>query len=123
MRLPSGVTSREKYRLTLKTFNTSLGLEVRLSLKLKSMSQKKRKKSALIISRHRKRFWTTQKQFWQWSREGIVVKTNDYPLTGTFVRDDDETLVVIQKMVLNFSNPVHLREVLASKQLMKSKRN
>jgi len=87
------------------------------------LSQKKRKKSALIICRNRKRFWTTQKQFWQWSREGIILKTNDYPLTGSFVRDDDETLVVIQNMVLNFANPVHLREVLASKRLMKSKRN
>jgi hypothetical protein len=34
-----------------------------------------KKKTALVVCRDRKQFWTTQAQFWQWVREGVVVKT------------------------------------------------
>lgn len=48
----------------------------------KKDKKKKRKKTALVVCSDRKEFWTTQKQFWQWVREGVVVKTYDQPLTG-----------------------------------------
>lgn len=85
------------------------------------MSKKKRKKSALVVCQNEKRFWTTQKQFWQWVRDGRVVKTTDYPLTGFFKRENEETLVLIKNTVLNLAHPVHLREVLDTKRFMKSK--
>ena len=85
------------------------------------MSKKKRKKSALIICQNEKRFWTTQKQFWQWVRDQVVIKTNDYPLTGFFTRENEETLVLLQNTVLNLAHPIHLREVLEAKRYMKSK--
>ena len=75
----------------------------------------KRKKNALVVSRDAKRFWTTQKQFWQWVREGAVVKTGDVPLTGVFVRDHEELLVVLSNTVLNLACPNHLRESLQSR--------
>ena len=34
--------------------------------------KKRKKKTALVICRDRKQFWTTQTQFWQWVREGVV---------------------------------------------------
>jgi hypothetical protein len=36
--------------------------------------KKKKKRTALVVCRDRKQFWTTQAQFWQWVREGVVVK-------------------------------------------------
>jgi hypothetical protein len=66
-----------------------------------------------------KRFWTTQKQFWQWVREGVIVKTDDYPLTGSFVRDHDELLVVLSNTVLNLGCPNHLREALRSRRMLR----
>lgn len=85
------------------------------------MSKKKRKNSALVVCQNEKRFWTTQKQFWQWVRDGLVVKTTDYPLTGFFKRENEEKLIVVQRTVLNLAHPIHLREVLDSKRFMKSK--
>ncbi len=64
-----------------------------------------------------KQFWTTQAQFWQWVRDGIVVKLHDYPLTGHFVRDHEETAVLISNTVLNLAYPNHLREALTSRRL------
>ena len=49
-----------------------------------STKKKRKKKTALVICKDRKQFWTTQTQFWQWVRDGVVVKTGDryrpYPL-------------------------------------------
>ena len=42
------------------------------------------KKTALIISNNEKQYWITQKQFWNMVREGVVVQTGDFPLTGRF---------------------------------------
>jgi hypothetical protein len=64
-----------------------------------------------------KQFWTTQAQFWQWVRDGIVVKSHDCPLTGHFVRDHEETAVLISNTVLNLAYPNHLREALTSRRL------
>ncbi len=81
--------------------------------------QKKRKCNALVVCRDRKQFWTTQKQFWQWVREGVVVKTGDAPLAGLFVRDHEELLVVLSNTVLNLACPNHLRESLQSRRAAK----
>jgi hypothetical protein len=75
----------------------------------------KRKKNALVVCRDTKRFWTTQKQFWQWVREGVVVKTGDVPLTGLFAREHEELMVVLSNTVLNLACPNHLRESLQSR--------
>jgi hypothetical protein len=83
----------------------------------KKKSQKKKKKTALIICRDRKEFWTTQKQFWQWAREGVIVKTNDRPLTGAFLREHEELMVLVSNTVLNLAHPNHMREALLSRRI------
>ena len=42
------------------------------------------KKTARIVCSNGNTFWSTQKQFWGWVREGHVVVTGDFPLTGRF---------------------------------------
>jgi hypothetical protein len=79
--------------------------------------KKKKKKTALVICRDRKEFWTTQKQFWQWVREGVVSKTGDHPLTGAFRRDHEELMVLVSNTVLNLAHPNHMREALLSRRL------
>ena len=79
--------------------------------------KKKKKRTALVICRNRKQFWTTQTQFWQWVRDGVVVKTGDHPLTGTFIREHEELMVVLSNTVLNLARPNHLREALASRRV------
>jgi hypothetical protein len=80
-------------------------------------ARKKQKRNALIVCHDRSEFWTTQKQFWQWVREGVIVKTSDGPLAGQFVREDEEKMVVLANTVLNLSCPNHLREALAQRRL------
>ena len=70
--------------------------------------KKRKKKTALIVCRDRKQFWTTQTQFWQWVREGIVVKTGEQPLTGLFRREHEELLVLLSNTVLNLAHPNHM---------------
>ena len=77
--------------------------------------RKSRKKTALVICRDRKQFWTTQAQFWQWVREGVIEKTGDKPLTGAFRREHEELMVLLSNTVLNLACPNHLRESLLSK--------
>ena len=77
----------------------------------------KKKKTALIVCRDRKEFWTTQAQFWQWVREGIVVKTDDKPLTGSFSREHEELMVLVSNTVLNLAHPNHMREALLSRRM------
>lgn len=77
----------------------------------------KKKKTALIVCRDRKEFWTTQKQFWQWIREGVIVKTSDQPLTGAFLREYEELMVLVSNTVLNLAHPNHMREALASRRI------
>lgn len=79
--------------------------------------KKKKKKSALVVCRNRKEFWTTQTQFWQWVREGVVVKTGDGPLTGAFVREHEELMIVLSNTVLNLARPNHIREVMMSRRI------
>jgi len=77
----------------------------------------KKKKTALVVCRDRKEFWTTQKQFWQWVRDGVVVKTSDKPLTGAFLREYEELMVLVSNTVLNLAHPNHMREALASRRI------
>ncbi|HKS28647.1 MAG TPA: hypothetical protein VJS44_12545 [Pyrinomonadaceae bacterium] len=77
--------------------------------------RKRQKKTALVTCRDRKTFWTTQAQFWQWVREGVIDKTGDKPLTGTFRRKHEELMVLLSNTVLNLACPNHLRESLLSK--------
>jgi hypothetical protein len=79
--------------------------------------RKKRKKTALVVCSDRKEFWTTQAQFWQWVREGIVVKTGDGPLRGDFKNEHQELLVIMSNTVLNLACPNHLAEAVRSRRL------
>lgn len=81
------------------------------------LKKKKRKRTALVICRDRQEFWTTQTQFWQWVREGVVTKTDDQPLTGAFAREHEELMVVFSNTVLNLAHPNHLREALMSRRM------
>ena len=74
----------------------------------------KKKKTALIICQDKKQFWTTQAQFWQWVRDGIVVKIGEQPLTGLFKREHEELMVLLSNTVLNLAHPNHMREALLS---------
>ena len=59
------------------------------TIKKSSKKKKRKRKTALVVCRDRKQFWTTQTQFWQWVREGVVIKTGDQPLTGLFKREHE----------------------------------
>lgn len=83
----------------------------------KDKKKKKRKKTALVVCKDRKEFWTTQTQFWQWVREGVVTKVGDQPLTGTFNREHEELLVLLSNTVLNLAHPNHMREALLSRRV------
>jgi len=78
-------------------------------------AKRKRKRTALVICRDRKQFWTTQTQFWQWVRDAVVIKTGDAPLTGIFAREHEELMVVLSNTVLNLARPNHMREALLSR--------
>lgn len=84
--------------------------------------KKKKKRTALVICRDRKQFWTTQTQFWQWVRDRVIVKIQDHPLTGTFIRENDELVVVFSNTLLNLAYPNHLSEALKSRRVRKQKR-
>jgi len=88
---------------------------------IKKKVKKKKKRTALVICRDNKQFWTTQTQFWQWVRERVVVKVQDHPLTGTFVRQNEELMVLLSNTVLNLAHPNHLREAILSRKLAKGK--
>lgn len=84
--------------------------------------KKKKKSTARIICRNQDQFWTTQTQFWQWFRDGVIIKLQDHPLTGAFVREHEEMLVKVGSTVLNRACPHHLREAVAARRLGLTKR-
>ena len=88
-----------------------------MTSKKKDRKKKKKRKTALVVCRDRKEFWTTQTQFWQWVREGVVVKTGDQPLTGAFVREHEELMIVLSNTVLDLAHPNHIREALMSRRM------
>ncbi len=79
--------------------------------------KRKAKRTALVVCRDRKQFWTTSAQFWQWVRDGVVVKTGDRPLTGSFAQRHAELDVVLGNTVLNLARPNHLREAMLSRRI------
>jgi hypothetical protein len=81
----------------------------------RQIKRKQRKRTALVVCKDNKEFWTTQKQFWQWVREGVVEKTGEQPLTGHFQREHEELMVLMSNTVLNLAHPNHLREALLSR--------
>jgi hypothetical protein len=76
---------------------------------------RKRRKTARVVCRDRREFWTTQTQFWQWVREGVVAKTGDQPLTGQFRREHEELLIVQGNTILNLAHPNHLSEAMRAR--------
>lgn len=84
--------------------------------------KKKKKRTALVICRDRKQFWTTQTQFWQWRRDGVVVKLKDNPLTGAFLREHEELMVLLGNTILNLAHPNHLREALLTRRIGTARR-
>lgn len=82
---------------------------------MKGKKKKGKKHTALVVCRDGSEFWTTQKQFWQWVREGVVMKSQDNPLTGRFCRENEESFVVLSNTVLNRAHPNHLQEALRAR--------
>jgi hypothetical protein len=80
------------------------------------------KKTALIVCQNGKEFWVTQKKFWNMVREGMVIQTGDYPLTGKFRGREEHLLVMIQHTILNQATPVHTSEVLHARRISRIKR-
>jgi len=86
-------------------------------LNAKKDKKKKKKRTALVICQDNNQFWTTQAQFWQWVRDRVVIKTQDNPLTGTFMHEHEQLMVMLSHTVLNLAHPNHLREALQSRRL------
>jgi hypothetical protein len=89
---------------------------------VKTKAKKKKKKTALVICRNGKQFWTTQTQFWQWIRDRVIAKVADNPLTGVFFREHEEVMVLAAHTVLNLAAPNHLREALRARRMICRKR-
>jgi hypothetical protein len=92
-------------------------VSLKIEATLTNKKKKRKKRTALVICRDRKEFWTTQTQFWQWIREGTITKVSDHPLTGSFVREHEELMVLVSNTVLNLANPNHMREALAARRI------
>jgi hypothetical protein len=70
------------------------------------------KKTARIVCANENEFWTTQKQFWLWVREGLVDVTGQSPLTGRFAGRREKLLVMVRHVILDNASPTHKAEVL-----------
>jgi hypothetical protein len=90
---------------------------IKASMSSKKTKKNKKKRTAQVICRDRKTFWTTQAQFWQWAREGVIIKTGDQPLTGSFCREHEELMVILGNTVLNLACPNHLSEAMRARRL------
>jgi hypothetical protein len=78
----------------------------------RAMEKKKGKKTARIVCVNDNEFWTTQKQFWLWVREGLVDVTGQNPLTGRFGGRREKLLVMVRHVILDNANPIHKQAVL-----------
>jgi hypothetical protein len=67
-------------------------------------------------------FWTTQKQFWTWVREGIVTQTGERPLTGKFEGRREKLLVMVNHILLDDSAPEHKAGVLRAYDFQKPRK-
>ena len=77
------------------------------------------KKTARIVCANDNEFWTTQKQFWLWVREGLVDVTGQHPLTGRFAGKREKLLVMIRHVVLDNGSANHKQEVLSTYAVLK----
>ena len=75
-----------------------------------------------MVCANNNEFWTTQKQFWFWVREGIVTQTGDCPLTGKFEGRRDKLLVMVNHIVLDDSVPEHKDQVMFAYNYQKRRR-
>jgi hypothetical protein len=73
-----------------------------------------KKKTARIVCSNDNEFWTTQKQFWLWVREGLVDVTGQQPLTGRFLGRREKLMVMVRHVILDAASPNHKQEVLDS---------
>jgi len=89
--------------------------EAKKEKKRREKENRKRKKNAMVLCQDGKTYWTTQAQFWQWVRESVVVKLSDGPLSGKFIRENEEYNVVLSNTILNLRCPNHLSEALHSR--------
>ena len=85
--------------------------------RLKKKKKKLKKRTARIICRNGKEFWTTQKQFWQWVRDRVVTQVGEHPSTGVFIHENQEYMVLLDHTILNLAHPNHLSEALYSRRL------
>ncbi len=84
-----------------------------MSLQNKTKPEKKQKKrNAKIVCPNGEKFWTTQKQFWQWVRAGIIRQTGDQPLKGIITNNTELKLIMRNNAILNMSAPNHMAEVI-----------
>lgn len=81
--------------------------------------KKRKKRTALVLCRDGRQFWTTQAEFWQWVRAQVVVKTQDHPLAGVFRHENEKKLILINHTVLNLAAPNHLRESLSARRMIR----
>ena len=79
--------------------------------------KRKARRAALVVCHDHKQFWTSSAQFWQWVRDGVIIKTGDKPLAGQFVHEAEELSIILGNTVLNLSRPNHLREAMLSRRL------
>jgi hypothetical protein len=75
-----------------------------------------------VVCANHNEFWTTQKQFWNWVREGIVTYKSDAPLTGKFEGRREKLLVMVNHILLDDSAPEHKRSVLDSYEYQKPRK-
>lgn len=81
---------------------------------------KSRRKSAKVVGGSRD-YWTTAAEFWQWHKQGVIVKVGDRPLTGRWVNDEARHLVTINHVVMDRRCRRYISEVLDSKKLVRTK--
>jgi hypothetical protein len=79
----------------------------------------KLKKTARIVCANENEFWTTQKQFWTWVKEGLVDVTGQNPLTGRFGGRREKLLVMVRHVILDNASPHHKQEVLDSYSILR----
>jgi len=87
-----------------------------LNLRNAQEGKEKEEKTALIICRDGRNSGPPQKQFC--SGPGRRDRENqDGPLTGEFLREYEELMVLVSHTVLNLAHPNHMREALLSRRI------
>jgi len=81
-----------------------------------------RARNARVVCSRGGEFWTTQKQFWAWVRQGLIVITGERPLTGCFRGRREHLLVLLGHTVLDLGCPEHLEDALRSRRMRRCPR-